>query len=110
MSRTERRQGARKPTRIPVAYGTVDAFFQEFASNINEGGMFIETDAPAELDELVQLEFSFPGIDGPIRVEARVAWVSDGKAERPSGMGVEFLDLDPTTRAAINAAVRKLRA
>ena len=109
MPRSERRKGIREPTRIPVAYGAVDAFFTEFASNINEGGMFIETDSPADLDELVELVFTFAGIDAPIQVGARVAWISDGKEESPPGMGVEFLDLAPETHLAINVAVRKLR-
>ncbi len=109
MDDSERRQSQREPIQIPVAYGAVDAFLTEFAWNINEGGMFIETDTPAELDEPVALQFSFPGIDGPIQLRGRVAWVSDGKDEAPCGMGIEFLDLDPEAREAINAAVRKLR-
>jgi uncharacterized protein (TIGR02266 family) len=99
----------RAPIKIPVAYGAVEALLSEFASNINEGGMFIETDSPAELDELVQLQFSFPGIEGVIRVGGRVAWISDGKDETPPGMGIEFHELEPETREAINGAVRRIR-
>jgi type IV pilus assembly protein PilZ len=109
MIASDRRQSARKPITIPVAYGTLDAFFTEFASNINEGGMFVETDTPADLDELVQLQFSFPGVEGIIQVIGRVAWISDGKDESPAGMGIEFQDLDPETRETINSAVRRLR-
>ena len=105
----ERRQSERNPLKIPVVYGAVDAFFTEFASNVNEGGMFIETDSPAELDEIVDLQFSFPGIQGEIQITARVAWISDGKEEQPPGMGLEFHDLDAATKEAINDAVESLR-
>ncbi len=48
----ERRRASREPIKIPIDYSAVDVFFSEFASNINEGGMFIETDTPAELEDV----------------------------------------------------------
>ena len=109
MKPEERRQSQREPVKVPVSYGAVDAFFTEFASNINEGGMFIETDNPSDIDDLVQLQFTFPGVEGSIQIGGRVAWINDGKEESPAGMGIEFLDLTPETRDKINDSVRKLR-
>ncbi len=106
----ERRSASREPIKIPIDYSAVDVFFAEFASNINEGGMFIETDNPAELEDVVQLQMSFPGLESPVQVGGRVAWTSDGKEGAPPGMGIEFLGLTEETRDTINQIVQKLRA
>ena len=109
-SESERRHADREPIKIPIDYSAVDVFFAEFSSNINEGGMFIETDHPGELDEIVQLQMRFPELPGSVQVGGRVAWLSDGKDGSPPGMGIEFLDLTPKTRQTINDVVRMLRA
>ncbi len=107
---TERRQSERQRLKVRVDYSAVDAFFGEFSANINEGGIFIETDSPAELDALVQLQFRVPGLDTPIQVAGRVAWINQDKSEGPRGMGIEFQQLDPSIRETINDLVRKLRS
>jgi len=108
-SRSERRHSARENIKVPVDYSAVDAFFSEFTTNINEGGMFIETETPAPLDANVQLQVRLPDLQKPIQLGGRVAWVSDGKAGTPPGMGVEFQDLTPEIRTTINDLVRRLR-
>jgi type IV pilus assembly protein PilZ len=108
-SAEERRRSQREPIKIPIDYSAVDVFFSEFASNINEGGMFIETDNPAELDELVQLQMLFPELEAPVQVGGRVAWTSDGKDGSPPGMGIEFHDLSPEACETINQIVCRLR-
>ena len=105
----ERRQSERENIKVPVDYSAVDAFFSEFTTNINEGGMFIETDTPPALDTTVQLQVRLPDLPKPIKLGGRVAWVSDGKAGSPSGMGIEFQDLTPELRTLINDLVRRLR-
>lgn len=106
---SDRRRTRRAPFEIPVDYSTVDSFFAEFSSNINEGGMFIETDRPAEPDTVVQISFRLPGAEEPIKVEGRVAWVSDGTQGSTRGMGIEFRALAPEARERINRVVRSLR-
>jgi uncharacterized protein (TIGR02266 family) len=106
----ERRRAGRFSLKIPVDYSAVDAFFREFCANINEGGMFVETEAPPEPGTLVQLQISLPGLEEPLPVAGRVAWVSEGKEGAPPGMGIEFVGLDPEARRTINAVVRSLRS
>ena len=108
-TRKDRRHSDRENIKIPVDYSAVDAFFSEFTSNINEGGMFIETETPSPLDAVVQLQVRLPDLERPIKLSGRVAWVSDGKAGSPPGMGIEFQDLMPELRATINDLVRRLR-
>jgi uncharacterized protein (TIGR02266 family) len=105
----ERRRADRHDVKIPVDYSGVDAFFTEFCSNINDGGLFVETSSPQEPDTLVQLQIRLPGLERPLVLAGRVAWVSDGKAETPPGMGVEFIGLDANARETINGVVRRLR-
>lgn len=106
---TERRRSARAPFVVRVDYGAVDAFFSEFTADVNEGGMFIETETPQPPGTAVVMQFRIPGSETPIKVRGRVVWTS---AERPSatpGMGIEFENLDARARAQIDAAVRRLR-
>src|SRR5262245_31461069 len=108
-TRADRRHSAREDIKIPVDYSAVDAFFSEFTTNINEGGMFIETENPATIDSVVQLQIRLPELDKPIRLGGRVAWLSDGKGQSPPGMGIEFQEMTPELRSKINDLVRKLR-
>ncbi len=105
----ERRKSERAPIEVRVDYSTVDDFFSEFTQNINEGGMFIETDSPAELESQVQLEFTLPGDSEPVKATGRVVRVTPGGQGEARGMAVEFEELDPDTRARINAIVLQLR-
>ncbi len=106
----DRRKSPRTAAVIPVDYSTVDDFFSDFTTNINEGGMFVGTETPHPLGTEVTLQFRLPGGSAPCSVSGRVVWVrqaADG--EGPRGMGVEFGTLDEETRSRINELVRELR-
>ncbi len=109
----ERRRAQRSQLVVRVRYSTVDALFSEFTRNINEGGVFIATDRPAELGTRVSLEFELPGGAGTVRALGRVAWTQSGQQPGPDrrrGMGVEFEELDRDARERINEFVRRLRS
>jgi uncharacterized protein (TIGR02266 family) len=106
----ERRRSLRAPVVVRIEYATVDALFSDFTRNVNEGGVFIETDCPAELDSVVHLRFRLPGTRENIKVAGRVAWIEPGADGRPQGMGVEFENLSDADRERINAIVLRLRA
>ena len=106
----ERRRSLRAPVVVRIEYATVDALFSDFTRNVNEGGVFIETDCPAELDSVVHLRFRLPGTRENIKVAGRVAWIEPGADGQPQGMGVEFENLSDADRARINAIVLRLRA
>jgi len=106
----ERRRGQRSPFVVRVDYGTVDAFFSEFTADVNEGGLFIESETPHPPGTAVALQFRIPGADRPIQVRGRVVWSTAGDAGQAPGMGIEFEDLDAGAREEINAVVRRLRA
>lgn len=105
----ERRRTPRAPLVVRVAYSTIDALFSEFTRNVNEGGLFIETDSPPPTDTRVSLQFKLPGTDAPIQARGRVAWVQPPGTDEPAGMGVEFESLGADARARIDEIVRGLK-
>ena len=109
-SGSDRRKLPRTQAIIPVDYSTVDVFFSEFTTNINEGGMFVGTDQPHPVESMVTLRFRLPGGEAPCEVTGRVIWLREAADEEgPRGMGIEFDTLDDTTRTRINDLVRDLR-
>jgi len=105
----ERRKSPRADLLVRVNYTAVDALFSEFARNINEGGVFVETESPQPVGTPVELEFKLPGMDEPLEVIGRVVRV-DRDGPDGSGMGIEFENLDSDCRNLINDLIRKLRA
>jgi uncharacterized protein (TIGR02266 family) len=106
----ERRRSPRSPLLVRVSYSTVDALFSEFTRNINEGGLFIETESPPPPGTRVSLQFQLPGGSDPIHARGRVTWVTPASASTPAGMGVEFEHLGPEARVRIDEIVRRLRS
>jgi len=104
----ERRRAERADLVVRVDYQTVDEFFSEFARNINEGGLFVESETPHPLGTRVDLQFQLPGSDEPAQVVGTVVRTSDGSSE-PPGMGIEFDELDGQTRQRVDQLVRRLR-
>lgn len=105
----ERRRSSRIELVVRVDYKTVDELFSEFARNINEGGLYVETDTPPQLGSSVALQFQIPGGTEPIQVIGRVVRISEGEGGDPPGMGIEFEDLNAQSRELINELVRNLR-
>jgi type IV pilus assembly protein PilZ len=105
----DRRRTERVELMVRVDYKTVDELFSEFARNINEGGMFVETDTPPEPGSPVALQFRIPGSEEPIAVMGRVVRTTEGDRDEPPGMGIEFDNLDAQSRELINQLVRGLR-
>ena len=105
----ERRLSPRAPVTVRVDYSTVDSIFSEFTRNINEGGLFIESETPLPLEDKVQLHFRLPGVDDPFKVDGRVAWIKESGADGPAGMGIEFENLDEGARLRIDEIVQALR-
>lgn len=103
----ERRKFERAEIEVRVDYSTVDSFFTQFTRDINEGGLFIETNEPHPADTVVSLKFELPDRGEPIHVQGRVAWI---QTEGQSGMGIKFENLDSGSRARINRLVRELRS
>ena len=105
----DRRKSNRTELVVRVDYQTVDELFSEFARNINEGGLFVETSASHPVGTEVHLQFHVPGAEEPLQVAGRIVRHSGKDSGEPNGMGIEFDDLDRQARQRINQLVRALR-
>ncbi len=109
----ERRASPRADIVVRVNYQSVDSLFSEFARNINDGGIFVETDAPQPIGTNVELEFKLPGSDRPIEVVGNVVRSVRADQVDPdgiAGMAIEFENLDADARQQINEIIQKLRS
>jgi uncharacterized protein (TIGR02266 family) len=106
----ERRRTERAPVVVRIEYATVDALFSDFTRNINEGGIFVETDEPIPLDEKVELKLRLPGSSELVHATGRVVRIEPTTPSSAGGIAIEFGQLDADARELINAAVRRLRS
>ena len=109
-SEAERRRSERAELIVRVDYATVDELFSEFTSDINEGGLFIETEKQRPLGTEVSLHFNLPGSARTVQTNGTVVRVSDGSDGATPGMGIEFEDLPPDARQHIDQIIRSLRS
>jgi type IV pilus assembly protein PilZ len=106
----ERRRDPRTPVNIRIDYQTVDAFFSEFASNINQGGLYIKSASPLAPGTRLNIQFLLPNTTRPVQVEGEVVWVNEKTTKGiDPGMGIKFGELTPELKAQINDLVRSLR-
>lgn len=105
----ERRRSERAPVTVRIEYSTVDALFSDFTRDINEGGIFVETDEPIPLDEKVELKLRLPGSRQLVHARGRVVRVQQASENQAAGIAIEFDELDGEARETINRAVRQLR-
>jgi uncharacterized protein (TIGR02266 family) len=77
------------------------------AADVSTGGAFLRTELLFEVGELLTLQFQLPGGGGIIHTAGRITHVSRGRSKDVPGMGVEFVDLQPNDRAAIEQRLRR---
>src|SRR5574342_175269 len=108
-------ENKRKATRLhhelPVAYRTVGSFLTDWATNISQGGLFINTRKPLPVGTVVRLIIQLPSAEFPFAITGRVTRVTefDNHANMVPGMAVEFTDIDEPKKQKISAFVEKLR-
>ena len=105
----DRRRTDRVEVTVRIDYATVDEMFSEFTRDINEGGLFIETEKPQALGTEVKMHFNLPGGHERIETVGRVVRISGGEDSAVPGMGIEFEELAESDRLTIDRIVRALR-
>lgn len=100
------RKHSRRPVELPVlvsdAANKVKAAIRFEAADVSPGGAFLCSDLLFEIGEVLNLNIELPGRQ--IRARGRVVRVSrGGTPDQPPGMGIEFVDLSPADRAAVQA-------
>jgi uncharacterized protein (TIGR02266 family) len=111
MSADNKRRATRLHHEIPVAYRSVGSFLTDWATNISQGGLFINTRKPLPVGTAVKILVQLPGASFPFQLEGRVTRVTefDNRANMVPGMGVEFTGVDDAKRRDIEAFVARLR-
>jgi type IV pilus assembly protein PilZ len=112
IDKIERRGSPRAEIVVRVNYQNVDSLFSEFARNINDGGIFVETDTPQPTGTNIELEFKLPGANRPIEVVGNVVRSVSADQVEPdgvTGMAIEFENLGSDARQQINEIIQKLR-
>jgi len=96
-------ENLRRSPRIQVnrEFASIDAFLEEYVTNISRDGVFIRTDEPYSIGTRVNLRFSIileevETIEGLGEV-VRIVDTPSG----PKGMGVVFVDLDSVSEKII---------
>jgi type IV pilus assembly protein PilZ len=106
-----KRKATRLHHEIPVAYRSVGSFLTDWATNISQGGLFINTRNPLPVGTSVRILLQLPGEPEAAGIEAKVTRVTeyDNHHNMVPGMGVEFTDLGPERRAELERFVQRLR-
>jgi hypothetical protein len=98
----DRRRHRRAAVDLPVSlrFASVQQFLSACAGDVSESGMFIRTGGEAhQIGELVSLQFN-AGQERIVQGTARVVRID------AVGIGVEFVELDETSRRLIEMIVR----
>jgi uncharacterized protein (TIGR02266 family) len=106
-----KRISARLQHELPVAYRSVGSFLSDWATNISNGGLFINTRKPLPVGTDVKILIQIPGAAFPWELHGRVARVTefDNAANMVPGMGVQFTDVDDARKREIDEFVKRLR-
>jgi hypothetical protein len=77
--------------------------------NVSASGVFIETDVPPAVDEIVHVILELPDGKPPAEVQAIVLHRVVPGTAAPAGVGVQFIGADDAFRARLDAYLDKLR-
>ncbi|MCK8498756.1 TIGR02266 family protein [Myxococcus fulvus] len=88
---------------VKLKHESVGSFAEEFATNLSPGGMFIRSRTPQPVGTPVKFEVQIAGGVRVLRGTADVRWVREvGDPAGPPGMGLQFHELDPASRALVD--------
>jgi CheY-like chemotaxis protein len=92
----EQRRFARLPYRTSVLCVRGEDRFNATSVSIGEGGMGLESSGPAQVEDVLTVEFSMPDVKTPIKITGRI------QAKEASGRtSIEFTDASEFCRSAI---------
>jgi len=95
----------RKPVEIDITLESESQFYAGFGENLSEGGIFVATHAVQPVGTRLEVVFTLPGLNRPIRVQGDVRWVRpySETSDSPAGMGLRFVSLAAPDAEAIRA-------
>lgn len=110
MSDETRKDQRAKVLSLNVRYksATVDEFIEHHSHDISKGGIFIKTPNPFNVGTLLKFEIRIKDDQALISGVGRVVWKRESTKtanEKPAGMGVKFIKLDPASRELIERVI-----
>jgi type IV pilus assembly protein PilZ len=103
----EQRTADRAPITLRVEYKRINTFFADYTKNISKGGTFIRTARPLDIGTEFTFVLSLPEAV-ELELKGIVKWViaeADATAEKPEGMGIQFVFADDGQRQAVERVV-----
>ena len=102
----------RVPAKLRVGWTSSHDFLVAYSENISRGGIFIATDNPPELREIVELSVELPDGLSPVKTRAEVVHsVTAAQARssgRVAGAGLQFIDAGDDFRQRLDACIEAL--
>ena len=102
LSTKDERRDERFDASLKVSYNSFNEFITEYTTNVSKGGIFINTKRHHEMNEEVELALTVPGLDNPLIIKGKVVRIKiHNVPEDEAGIGVQFTDMDATSRKAL---------
>jgi len=107
-----RRAFARVKVRLEVEWKSAREFLVVYAENISAGGMFVVSQNPPPLHEMVEVSLKLPDGEGPAKTEAEVIQrLTADEAKRlgrQPGAGLQFVGSDDDFRRRLDRCIENL--
>lgn len=94
--------------KVNLKYPDRDSFVERFSINVSRTGLFVRAKDPLPVGSRVRFEYRIADNTRMLRGVGLVRWsrgVEDSSDEKPPGMGIEFVDLDPQSEELITHIV-----
>ena len=95
--------------RFRVTMGIGQHRAQRESLNLSASGLFIQTDAPPDIDQIVQVILELPDGKPPAEVQGIVLHRVLPESGAQAGAGVQFIGADDAFRARLDAYLERLR-
>jgi uncharacterized protein (TIGR02266 family) len=103
----------RVPARLRVGWTSSEDFLSAYSKNISRGGIFIATESPPALREVVELSVELPDGGPPVKTRAEVVHRVTAEEARESGgvagAGLQFLDASHDFQERLDACIEALK-
>lgn len=106
----DKRQHSRIPLEVDVDFSSESNFYNGFAENISEGGLFVATYELKHVGDKVALKFRLPDSAETIECDGEVRWIREQNADTPDvspGLGIRFLNMSPAQQHRVEQFVHE---
>ena len=106
---TNRRRAPRVPVDLQLDYFADDCQLYTFATNLSDGGVFVQSKAPEPPGSMLELRLTVPEEPEPIQLQGEVVWFKTMPVGEGPGMGVRFVNLDRQRKRRITSLLKRIQ-